>query len=258
METLQYEAPPPGHWMDVAKAINFTQSQTEAICGAYQDVSNMQAAAMKRQAGIVQELQAILGGTGPTSRSTSAAVSAAISDNAAAGPAQFMSLATGAPVATAADISELPGPSATQAGMEQMASLGPDPLAAVATAWEAVSPLSQDGRAFLKDFCRDSISSGAGHNGTTNSSLHSSSSNSWLASAGVLTLQDAEKVKVLLEELVRVDMSVKSHTQGLAVAVSTLDIMIGSSLLHWCCAGSETHLIWAGSLSCFAKKAVGG
>jgi hypothetical protein len=46
----------------------------------------------------------------------------------------------------------------------------------------------------------------------------------------VLTLQDAEKVKVLLEELVRVDMSVKSHTQGLAVAVSTVQLLVAFGL----------------------------
>jgi hypothetical protein len=245
METLQYEAPPPSHWMDVAKAINLTQAQSDDICRAYQDVSQMQAAAMKRQAGIVQELQTILGGTGstdPKARSTSAAVAEALNVSAAARPAQFMSLATGGPVAPAAaaevngSLPEDPTTAQHGAGMEQMTSLGSGPLAdslaAVATAWEAVSPLSEDGRSFLTQFCRDRVSSGPGQNGTTNSSLHSSSSSSssWLAPAGVLTLQDAEKVKVLLEELVRVDMSVKSHTQGLAVAVSTVQLLVAFGL----------------------------
>jgi hypothetical protein len=262
METLQYEAPSPGHWMAVAKAINLTQSQKDDVYKIYQYASRMQATAMKRQAGIVQELQAILGSTGPKPRSTSEAVATAISDNAAAGPAQLVSLATGGAVPTAPAVADCGracpfegSAAAAQAGVEEMASFGPGSLAAVATAWEAVSPLSQDGWAFLTDFCRDSISSGAGHNGTTNSSLHSSSSSSWLAPAGVLTLQDAEKVKVLLEELVRVDMSVKQHTQQITVTVSACcqlwcsgTRLLSFSLPH-CCMTALVSLCTHGQLA---------
>jgi hypothetical protein len=214
--------------MAVAKAINLTQAQKSDVYKIYEYASKQQAAAMKRQASIVQELQAILGQPGPQVRSTPTAVAEAISDNAAAGPAQFVSFTTGGPVPTAAAAADacLPGcfegtAAAAQAGAGELTSFGPDSLAALATAWEAVNPLSQDGRALLTDFCRDRVSNGVGHNGTTNSSLHSSSSSSsWLAPAGVLTLQDAERVNVLLEELVRVDMSVKQHTQQITVTVS--------------------------------------
>lgn len=56
MEILQYQAAPPGHWMAVAKAINLTQAQKSDVYKIYEYASGMQAAAMKRQASIVQEL----------------------------------------------------------------------------------------------------------------------------------------------------------------------------------------------------------
>ena len=87
---------------------------------------------------------------------------------------------------------------------------------------EAVSPLSEDRLSFLTEFCSasSSVSSEPGQDGPTNTGVHGDSSSSWLAPAGVLTLQDAERVKDLLEELVSVDMSVKQHTQQITVTVS--------------------------------------
>ena len=58
METL-HEAPPPTHWLDVAKAINLTAAQKAEVCGIFKYASQVQASAMERQAGIVQELQAV-------------------------------------------------------------------------------------------------------------------------------------------------------------------------------------------------------
>jgi hypothetical protein len=223
METLEVESCPADHWTRVMHAAKLTKQQRAALSQAFEQFRQGTEAVEQQQKSLLQELQGTLG-VGlpvPGARATAAAVAA---DAGAAGPAHFMSLATGGPVvpdaaaaAAAAEASHADGRGAGNGGGAA--------AAAAATAADSLcdlllrkdhtgTPLSADKLQFLSEWLAEHKQGG----GAQPSS--GSSSSSWLAPAGVLPLADAEKAEALMGQLSRSTGGIKLCLHQLTMTVS--------------------------------------
>lgn len=227
LESLQHEHPPEDLWAEVARKANLQQRQIQHLTTAFQTYTEQQAALLQQQQGIMQQLQLLLGPAAPREFSSdspsvsagtdsSGSVSGATTAAAvAAGPAHFMSLATGGAV------KGLPGQ-------------GPDVVAASAPAWLSgaaeFASQTQTRAAILKAKAAAAAAAAAGAAGppscsSTPSSAavsDSSGSSSWLAPEGVLAFEDADKAEQLLLEWQRVCHRMKRQARSLSSMVSAL------------------------------------
>lgn len=238
METLELEAFPADHWTHVMHAAKLTKQQRSALCQAFEQFSQGTEAIRQQQQSLLQELQATMGVGLPVPRAgaTAAAVEA---DAGAAGPAHFMSLATGGPVVLDA---------AAAAGARHGHGGGSAATAAAATAADSLcdlllrrdhtgTPLSADELQFLSAWLAEHKEGGA--------QPSSDSRSSWLAPAGVLPLADAEKAESLMEQLSRSTGGIKLCLHQLTMTVSAAGESAGliglslspNSLSAFSCAG---------------------
>jgi len=223
LATQKVEQQPPGLWQRVAEAADLEPQQKATVAEAYRSFSEAVGNLKQQQHSLMEQLQAVLG-VGPALRSkpgsAAAAAAGVTADAAPAGPSHFMSLATGEPVAGAPVRDE----AATAAAAEQEAATDySTPRAATDSPMQletASSPVPDAFVAFLRDYLHDCKDRAAAV--TTTSSLSSSgatggssSSSSWLAPAGVLALQDAERAEELLHRLARISPSVQQQVHQL-------------------------------------------
>lgn len=217
METLEVEAVPADHWTHVMHAARLTKQQRSALCQAFELFSQGTKAIMQQQQSLLQELQGTMGVglSAPQAGATAAAVAA---DAGVAGPAHFMSLATGGSVVPEA---------AAAAGAPHVHGGGSAAAAATAAGSlcdlllrrdHAGTPLSAEELQFLSAWLAEHKEGGA--------QPSSGSSSSWLAPAGVLPLAVAEKAELLMEQLSRSTGGMKLCLHQLTMTVSAA----GSSL----------------------------
>lgn len=224
------EPPPPELWPQVVAAAKLSPQQTAKLTEAFNTYNKQCSELVAQQRAITQQLQAIMGAAGaggaacwPPAGNLAGNAAAAGASNAAvpsdarlSGPAHYMSLATGEPV-----------PGSAAAGGGDAGGDGTGAGAAGAPNGGGAAGADGDFEAFLTDFLRgvqeqqQGDGSAASHAGGSSGGGGASSASacSWLAPAGVLALQDAEKVEKLLADLSRIGRLAKLQMHYLTVMV---------------------------------------
>jgi hypothetical protein len=242
LETMQTEAMPPGRMAEVVEAVGLSTQQKQAFTNAWQDFADVTAQLMQQQYSTMQQLQAVMGEgvSAPGATSSGPALSAAetaaaaSSDAGTPGPAHFMSLATGGAVPA--------GAGCTAVDAAAAAALLSDAVRRSPIRWDnAETPLSADELVFLTQWLNECKEKPAA--AQTSSSDRSNSSSSWLAPAGVLTLQDAEAAEMLMQDLLRVQRAMKRHHHSITILVGIGSMTVASvGWLSGSAAGCQSNI----------------
>jgi hypothetical protein len=221
MDTLQVEPWPKTLWPTVVAAAQLSCAQRKTLAEAYLTYREQTAQIMQQQHSLMRQLQGIMHGAVGPGQHHAAASTAVLSHVRPAGPQHFMSLATGGAVSSGGADADPSTPTVAD----------PAPAAGDDAAWSpilaAVQPVSAEEFAILTEYlqdCKEQAASGAAAGSS------GSSSSSWLAPAGVLALQEAEKAEGVMQQLSRISGAARMQMHVLVICVSRLhlrDLWVG-------------------------------